>query len=600
MNNKFIRLSLSAVAALMLTAFGPIASAQNIEYAPNRLLIEPKEGLSASNFDKILEKHNGRKRKLGQSNLHIVELSGRESEVAVLNKLRKDPSIKSVELDRKVKASFVPNDPYFGNMYHLSLLNAQAAWDTTKGEGVTIAILDSGIDTGHPDLAANLVPGWNTYNNNADVSDACGHGTAVAGSAAAILNNGQGLSGIAGGAKIMPVRIAFNDPVNGCYAYYSTIASGITWAADHGAKVVNVSYGGASGSSTVQNAANYLRSKGGLVFISAGNDYSESTIPANGSTIVVSATDEWDNKASWSTYGNFVSIAAPGENIWTTSMGGNYGQWRGTSFASPIVAGVAALVMSTNPKLTADEVQNILFTTAKDLGTPGKDTYFGYGRVDAAAAVAKAQSMIVAQPAPDTTAPIASITNLANGTTVSGLVSVEVNASDNVSVAQVQLKVNGTTVASDTSAPYSFSWDSSSVANGMVTLIAVATDSSGNTVTSEAISVNVSNYVAPPPAVDTAPPVVVCSNPVAGTVSGNVNVKGNASDNRPVSELTSRLYIDGVLYQQVSGGVISYQWNTKKASKGLHTIQITATDKAGNVGSTVVQVSTVQASAANK
>jgi subtilisin family serine protease len=181
--------------------------------------------------------------------------------------LAKNPHVKFAELDEAMRPELIPNDPYYGNAWHLPRIDAPSAWDASTGLGVTVAILDTGVDATHPDLIAALVPGWNTYDNNSNSSDVHGHGTAVAGTAAASGANAAGVAGVAWRARIMPVRVT--DTAG--YAYVSTLSSGITWAADHGARVANASFSVAAGSSTIATAAQYMRSKGGVVVVAAGN-----------------------------------------------------------------------------------------------------------------------------------------------------------------------------------------------------------------------------------------------------------------------------------------------------------------------------------------
>lgn len=557
------------------------------EYAHGRILLEPREGVTEAGFDEAIRPHKGKRRKMGQSNIHLVDLPP-GTEKAALAKLRKDPQFKYVELDRRVKLTATPNDPYLGSEWHIGKIGLPAAWDVAQGAGVTIAILDSGVYGAHPDLAPRLVAGWNVYDNNADTSDVCGHGTAVAGVAAAAMDNGTGVAGVAGNARIMPVRVAFKDASGSCYAYYSTMASGVTYAADHGARVVNLSYDSVPASSAVQSAANYLKSKGGLLFVAAGNNNRDEGYTPTTTMIAVSATDSADARSSFSSYGSFVSLSAPGSYIYTTNMSGGYSAWNGTSFASPVAAGVAALMMSANPGLDGAKVESLLYSTAVDLGTPGRDIYFGYGRVNAAAAVAAARSA-TATVTKDTTAPAVAIASPSASSSVSGTVSVNVNASDNVGVARVDLKVNNTVVASDSSAPYAFSWDSKGVANGMAALVAVAYDAAGNAASSAPVSVNVANATAVV-TTDTQAPVVAITNPVAGKVSGNVNVKVNASDNGGAAGIALALYIDGQLKANGSGGSLSYTWKTGSVKAGQHTLQTIATDQAGNRASYSVQV----------
>ena len=202
------------------------------------------------------------------------------------------------------------------------------------------------MDGTHPDLVPNLVPGWNTYDNNSNSADVYGHGTEVAGTVAASGNNGMGVASVAFGCKLMPVRISDTSGLG----YSSTVASGLTWAADHGARVANISYE-FTGDSAVDSAAQYFDSKGGVVTVSAGNYSTVLTIPDDPNVLTVSATDSNDDIASWSNTGTPIDLAAPGVNIWTTTMGGGYSPASGTSFSAPTAAGVAALVISANPSL---------------------------------------------------------------------------------------------------------------------------------------------------------------------------------------------------------------------------------------------------------
>ncbi|MBK4735073.1 S8 family serine peptidase [Noviherbaspirillum sp. DKR-6] len=556
------------------------------DFARGRILVMPRAGLPAQALANILSGVHGKGRKVGQSDLHVVDLPAGLSEADAVAQLKQNPHIQFAELDRKIRVNFTPNDPYLGSEWHLAKVNAAAAWDGSKGAGVTIAILDSGVDGSHPDLVPNLVAGYNSYDNNTNTADACGHGTAVAGTAAAAMNNGAGVAGIAGAAKIMPVRVAYFDTsYNECYAYYSTVANGLTWAADHGAKIANISYGGVASSSAITSAAQYMKSKGGLVFVSAGNNGTQDSTAPNASMIVVSASDQNDNLYSWSTYGSFVTLAAPGD-VWTTSNGGGYQEWMGTSFSSPLAAGVGALVMAANPSLTPDSIQNILQSTALDLGAAGKDIYFGYGRVDAAGAV---QAALSSKTTVDSTAPTASITAPTAGSTVSGVAPVSVSALDNVGVASVQLSVNGTVVATSTTAPFSFSWDTTGVTNGSATLVATAYDAAGNAGASAAVTVNVAN-ASTLVVKDTTPPAVAIVNPVPGQVSGTVSINTNASDNNGSAGITQQIYVDGALKAKGTGATLSYSLNTRKLAIGTHTIQAVAKDAAGNTSSNTIQI----------
>jgi thermitase len=546
------------------------------------ILVEPRAGLSAAAFAKTLAAHGGKTiGKIDGLNVYVVTLPANASEEAVAARLAHDPHLKFAEPDRLVAPEIIANDTYYGSEWQLQTMQAPAAWDISQGSGVTVAVLDTGVDATHPDLQGQLVPGWNFWDNNSDTSDVYGHGTMVAGTIAALSNNGSGVTSLAFNARVMPMRIS--DATG--YGSWSAMASALTWAADHGAKVANISYMVQS-SSTVQSAAQYFRSKGGVVVNSAGNTGVYDATSASDSLLSVSATDSGDNHASWSTYGPYVDLAAPGVGIWTTTAGGGYSAVSGTSFSSPLTAATIALMIAANPALPPATLVSLLESTAADLGGQGYDQYYGYGRVNAAAAVQAAVGAHVA----DTQAPSVAISSPTGGT-VSGAVPINVSASDNIGVAHVDLLVNGIVVASDSTSPYAFSWDSTKVANGSVTLAAQAFDAAGNVASSKPVIFTVSNTgTTTTVSVDTTPPAVTISNPANGAkVSGQVTINVNSSDNVGVAGVT--LYIDGTVKSTGNSTNMSYRWNASKAASGAHTISAVAKDRAGNQTTATIQVS---------
>ena len=552
------------------------------EWAKGRLIVMQRAGLPAAELDKALKPHGGKARRLGRSDLHVVDLPAGMPETVVLMLLQRHPALKFAELDYKVPRALVANDPYAGSQWHLPITGTPQAWDRVTGAGVTIAVLDGGVLSSHVDLAANLLPGYNAWDGGSETSDINNHGTAVAGTAAGVLNNGVGVSGVAGGAKIKPIRITdFNGS-----AWTSTIANGVIYAADNGYRVANCSYGWLFKTASIQSAGNYLKSKGGLLVVSAGNNGADEISPATSSMITVSATDSADRLASWSSFGAMVSISAPGVGIWTTASNGGYDSVNGTSFAAPLVAGVVALMMSANPSLSASQIESLLFATATDLGAAGPDIYFGHGRVNSAAAVSAAVSASAA----DTQKPSVAIANPMGGT-VAGQVPVDVGAADNVGVTRVELRANGSLVATDTAAPYQFSWNSLSQPNGTVTLTAVAYDAAGNSQVSAAVAVNVGNNVVQ----DTVAPQLTVNNPQDGsTVSATVQISASASDNLGAAGIKQSLVINGVLRQSSIGSSLSYNWNTRKERAGSHSILLIATDAAGNQVSQTVTVNKIK------
>ena len=547
----------------------------NEAFALGRILVMPRAGMSDVALARILSEQGGGKgRRVGKSDLHIVDIAV-GTEKAMVERLARHPQIKFAEIDERVAADLVPNDPYLGSEWHITKIGATTAWDISQGAGIKIAILDTGVDGTHPDLVARMVPGWNFYDNNSNTSDVNGHGTHVAGAAAASSNNGMGVASVAGQSLIMPVRIASPS----AYAYWSTVAQGITWAADHGARVANLSYGGATKSSTVQSAAQYLKSKGGLLVVSAGNNGIDEGILPTTSLIPVSATDNNDVKTSWSSYGSYVALSSPGAGIYTTSRGGGYTAASGTSLAAPITAGVIALMMAAKPSLTNAVVESLLFKTAVDLGAVGRDSLYGYGRVAAGAAVKAALATTISA---DTQLPTASISAPLGSATVTGTATVSVNATDNVGVARVELRVNGALLGTDTAAPYSFSWDTTKVASATANLVATAYDAAGNAGNSAVVYVTVSN-VALATAVDTTAPTVLITNPLAGAkLKGVVGISVAASDNGGAAGIRQTLYVNGQVVATASGGTLTYNWNTTKVLPGTYTIKAYARDGAGN------------------
>jgi len=530
----------------------PIANSSTLRFVRNRLLVQPRRGLSEQQLDRILQPHGGRRaRQIPQIGVWVVELPATANERAVANALRNSGQLKFAELDQVFEPSLAPNDPYYGNAWHLPKIGTPSAWDTSVGQGVIVAILDSGVDGTHPDLAPQLVPGWNFYDNNNVTDDVYGHGTKVAGAAAAIGNNAAGVSGVTWRANVMPIRVTDTQG----YGYASMMAQGIVWAADRSARVANISFLGIAASSTVLNAAQYMRNRGGVVVVAGGNTGGALNYAPSDLVTAVSATDANDAPPSWSSYGEFIDVAAPGVGIWTTTKGGSYAGFSGTSASSPVVAGVYALMIAANPSQTAAGLDANLFSTAHDLGSTGFDTRYGHGRVDAAAAVARAAQ----GPTPDTRPPTATIASPANGATVSGLVPVNVSVADDSDVPRVELLVDGVVVLTDNAPPFAFVWDASARADGPATLQARAYDVAGNVGTSAVTSVTVAN--------DSIKPSVVFNSPANGSVvTGTVTVSVSATDNKKVAKIS--LTIDGKEVALSYGASLNYSWNTAGKGKG--------------------------------
>lgn len=309
---------------------------------------------------------------------YLVRLAPGISFASAAEFLRALPGVRYVEPNYLVFAFATPNDPYFSQQYGLTRIQANLAWDLWQPQRtVYIAIIDTGIDSNHPDLTNKMrrhtngaVYGYNFVSNTTNAADDNGHGTHCAGIAAAEINNSLGIAGVAawnpvvagsnGYVQLMPVKV-LNSSGSGTL---TAVASGITWAADNGAHILNLSLGSSSGSQQLADAVNYAWNRGCLLVAAAGNGGSSTPqYPAYYTPcIAVAATDSTDTLTSFSQYGSWVDIAAPGANIISTYPGNRYATLSGTSMAAPHVAGAAAVLWSHNPSLTNAQVRNALET----------------------------------------------------------------------------------------------------------------------------------------------------------------------------------------------------------------------------------------------
>ena len=279
----------------------------------------------------------------------------------------------------------IPNDPSWGSQYGLNNIRAPQGWDTTTGSAaVIIAIVDTGVDLTHPDLSAKIVAGYDFVNNDAIAQDDNGHGSHVAGIAAASSNNGAGVAGASWGARIMPVKV-LDASKNGSFA---NAASGIIWATDHGAHIINLSLGGNSHSTIFQNAIDYAYSKGVTIVAASGNNGNGFVLyPARyPNVIAVGATDSVNNRASFSNYGAELDIVAPGVSIYSTGIS-TYFTDSGTSMSAPYVAGLAAILRGIPSSGSPASLAWAMKSTALDLGVVGKDDYYGSGLIQMDAAI---------------------------------------------------------------------------------------------------------------------------------------------------------------------------------------------------------------------
>lgn len=367
------------------------------DHVPGRLIVQHRGPTTDVNAQRAFTaqgaKVHGRLDALGATIIDVAP----GSEESVRQTLARNPLFRSVEYDYYAHAGATPNDQYYGTQWYLAKIQASSAWNIGTGSGTPIAVIDSGVDGSHPDLASRLMAGWNFVSGSSNTADTSGHGTAVTGVIGAIANNGIGVAGITWQNPILPL-VAVDSSGS---AAYSNIAAAIQYAADHGARVINISLGGSEASSVLQSAVTYAWNKGAIVVAAAMNN--SSTTPmypaACTNAIAVAATDENDNLASFSDYGSWITLAAPGTDMMTTTFDGGYGEWYGTSLATPVVSAVAALALGANPSLSAPQLVALLEQNADNIGS---SSVFGYGRVNAYRVL---QAAIGSAPAP-TPAPI--------------------------------------------------------------------------------------------------------------------------------------------------------------------------------------------------
>jgi len=343
---------------------------------------------------------------LNQLGCAVMGLAG--ADAADLDRLKREPSVRYVERDvagavtdaGRMKTEG-PADPLYADQWDMQRMHTPEAWEVRDGSDNTIvAMLDTGIDLGHPELASKLVEGLNVQAPQEPPQDDLGHGTATAGIVGAIANNGTGLVGVAPRALLMPVKV--NVPHTGSVRA-ADAAAGLVWAVDHGANVVNMSLGFTEGEDglttdglkTLRLAVAYALDKGVMVVCAAGNISSRpvTSYPAcwAGSEgfeglLAVGTTDREDHRAAYSNYGPWLSVVAPADDIPALSIGG-YGRFGGTSAAAPHVSGLAALLITPSRPPSLKTLRNWILGTARDVGPAGRDAQYGAGVVDALAAV---------------------------------------------------------------------------------------------------------------------------------------------------------------------------------------------------------------------
>ncbi|WP_100401623.1 S8 family serine peptidase [Bacillus sp. FJAT-42315] len=388
MGKKRLATSILTSAAMAFTLFSSVhvqateqLSSQAIQgsYEKGELNIQFHRLLTKTEREVIYQKYGLTEKSTLQNGLFAnVTIEDYHQLKAVAQALVQETEIASAEPNYHMASEYKPNDSYYGRQWFHSKINAPHAWNRTRGSSqLTVAVIDGGVDMGHPEFKGRLVKPYNAVTNSTTFPPD-DHGTHVAGIIGAAMD-GAGTTGVAPGVKIMPINV-----FEGEYAESYDVSRAIMYAADQGADVLNLSFGTYDYSSIVEYAVNYAYKKGAVVVAAAGNESTSKPLyPASHSNAIsVSATNSKDKIAYFSNYGRYIDVSAPGEDILSTVIDDSYAYMDGTSMAAPVVSGEAALILSKNPFLTPSQVKKMIYSSTRDLGKKGWDSYYGIGRID--------------------------------------------------------------------------------------------------------------------------------------------------------------------------------------------------------------------------
>jgi subtilisin family serine protease len=389
---------------------------EGVRYAPGQVLVKFKPEVRTQLIDATMAAYGSKKiREIPRLTVYQVQIPEALSVEEMVFALKQNPDIEYAEPNYVARIMTTPNDTLFKYQYALhntgqeigglpgsprgksqADIHATAGWEEAKGkEDTIIAIVDSGVDLEHPDIKNKIVSGGRDFaNDDWDATDDNGHGTFVAGIAAADTNNDEGMAGTAWNCRVLPVKVTDEDGVG----LYSWIVDGIIWAADNGANVINISLGGDEEADSLREALQYAHDKGVVIAAAAGNSGDSVVYPAayDDFCLAVAATDYNDERMSWSSHGSQVDVAAPGERIlsivptWYWPSQGDveampYAFGSGTSGATPHVSGLAAILKGLKPGLGADDIMSVIRYSSDDVNKSefsGKDEFIGYGRIN--------------------------------------------------------------------------------------------------------------------------------------------------------------------------------------------------------------------------
>jgi serine protease len=378
--------------------------------APGRVLVRRAPGASVDRLRLAVQRHGGTLAgRVGATDYFVVRV---RTDTERLRALSSEAAIAGAEPDHRRRAAAAPDDLLYragwNQRAHLGIVRVPQAWTATNpATGVRIGVLDTGVDLDHPDLAPALVGGFDAVEGDGIPDDDEGHGTFVAGVAAAATNNERGIAGVAWGAQVMPVKVLGADGTG----TDSDIAEGITWAADHGADVIVLALSGPDDGAVLRSAVAYAQARDVAVVAAAGNEGLEQPQypAAYPDVLAVSATNASGDVTWYSDRGSWVDVAAPGHDLAGTAMTDRpierYGLLSGTSGAAAVAAGAAALVRAHEAALDQAQVVERLAATARDAGPRGRDPYYGRGLLDVAAALGAAVQPPLRAPAGDAQEP---------------------------------------------------------------------------------------------------------------------------------------------------------------------------------------------------
>ncbi|MBI4129962.1 peptidase S8 [Candidatus Roizmanbacteria bacterium] len=347
------------------------------------------------------------KKRVSQINTDVIRVPAGIAVQELIEKYRQNPQVEYAEPNFLATAFLTPNDPYYNNQWNLKKVGVEEAYDIAKGGGTLIAVIDTGVDNTHSDLSGLVIEGYNTIDGNTNTFDDHGHGTHVAGIASAQTDNSNGVASISYQATILPVKVLTKEG----YGTYDDVSEGIVFAADKGARIVNLSLGGSSDSETLKRAVRYAQSKGSMLVAAAGNNGNDALVypAAYSGVLAVSASDQNDNLASFSSYGSNIFVASPGVSITSSVPGSTYKQYSGTSMAAPHLAGLLVLALSAEPSLSNADLIDQVKQNAEKVGgysydANGWNAYFGYGRISAGKTLAAlASDDMIIEPTPPST-----------------------------------------------------------------------------------------------------------------------------------------------------------------------------------------------------